>query len=54
MYLGERGFSVVVQLLMKQKNMLDIYNKDDLNLTITNIVLDIATLAVIYYDQGSH
>lgn len=35
-YLAEKGISGVVQLLKKQRNPLDICNKGDLRLTLTN------------------
>jgi hypothetical protein len=53
-YLVEKGFSVVVQLLTKQRNQLDICNKGDLRLALTNIEPDIVTLAVTHQAQGSH
>jgi len=52
-YLVEKGFSVVFQLL-KQRNRLDICNKGDLRLALTNIESDIATLAATHQAQGSH
>jgi len=53
-YLAEKEFSVVVRLLTKQTNTLDICNKGKLRLTLTNIELDIATLAATHQAQGSH
>jgi len=53
-YLVEKGFSVVVQLLTKQRNRLDICNKGDLRLALTNIKPDIVTLAATHQAQGSH
>ncbi|KAL4135435.1 hypothetical protein QTP88_007044 [Uroleucon formosanum] len=53
-YLVEKAFSVVVQLLTKQKNRLNICNKGDLRLALTNIKPDIVTLAATHQAQGSH
>ncbi|VVC45186.1 Ubiquitin-conjugating enzyme/RWD-like [Cinara cedri] len=53
-YLAEKGFSVFVQLLTKQRNQLDICNKGDQRLTLTNIESDIAKLAATHQAQGSH
>jgi hypothetical protein len=47
-YLFEKKFSIVVQLLTKQRNRLDICNKGDLRLSLTNIELDIPTLATTH------
>jgi hypothetical protein len=53
-YLVEKGFSVVVQILTKQRNRLDICNKGDLRLALTNIEPDIATLATTHQAQDNH
>jgi len=53
-YLVEKRFSVVVQLLTKQRNRLDICNKGDLRLALTNIKPDIVKLAATHQAQGSH
>jgi hypothetical protein len=47
-YLVEKEFRVIVQLLTKQRNRLDIYNKGDLRLALINIELDILTLAITH------
>lgn len=53
-YLAEKGFSVIVQLLTKQRNRSGVCINDDLRLTLTNIELNIVTLAATYQAQGSH
>ncbi|VVC40229.1 HAT, C-terminal dimerisation domain [Cinara cedri] len=42
-YLTEKGFSLVVQLLTKHRNRLDISNVGDPRSTLTNIESDIAS-----------
>ncbi|KAG9464157.1 hypothetical protein GDO78_020374 [Eleutherodactylus coqui] len=54
MYLVERGFSVVQQLLTKAGNELQICVRGDLGLWLTKIESDIAKLAPAYQAQGSH
>ncbi|XP_068234353.1 SCAN domain-containing protein 3-like [Palaemon carinicauda] len=53
-YLVEKGFSVVLQLLTKQRNRLQICKRGDLRLCLSNIEPDIIKLASSHQAQGSH
>ena len=53
-YLVEKGFSVVLQLLTKQRNRLQICKRGDLRLCLSNIEPDIIKLANSHQAQGSH
>lgn len=53
-YLVEKGFSVVMQLLTKQRNRLQISERGDLRLRLSNIEPDIDELANNHQAQGSH
>lgn len=53
-YLVEKSFSVVLQLLTKQRNRLQICKRGDLRLCLSNIEPDIIKLANSHQAQGSH
>ncbi|XP_068229546.1 SCAN domain-containing protein 3-like [Palaemon carinicauda] len=53
-YLVEKGFSVVLQLLTRQRNRLQICKRGDLRLCLSNIEPDIIKLASSHQAQGSH
>lgn len=53
-YLVEKGFSAVVQLVTKQRNRLEISERGDLRLCLSNIEPDIVKLMQSHQAQGSH
>ena len=53
-YLAEQGFSVVTQLLTKQRNRLQIAERGDLRLILSNIEPRIRELACKHQIQPSH
>jgi hypothetical protein len=53
-YLVERGFSVVVRLLSKQRNRLQITQRGDLRLLLTEIKPDIGKLISLHQVHPSH
>ena len=53
-YLVEKGFSAVLQILTKQRNKLNISERGDLRLRLTNIEPNIEDLARSHQAQGSH
>jgi hypothetical protein len=53
-YLVERGFSVVVRLLSKQRNRLQITQHEDLRLLLTEIKPDIGKLISLLQVHPSH
>ena len=53
-YLLEKGFSLVWQLLTKQRNRLQICKRGDLRLLLSNIEPDIIKLTNSHQAQGSH
>ena len=53
-YLVERGFSAVVQILGKQRQKLDITERGDLRLFLSNIQPDIEKLISSHQAQPSH
>lgn len=53
-YLVESGFSSVVNLLTKHRNRLDIIDRGDLRLALTNLKPDIRRIAAAHQAQGFH
>jgi hypothetical protein len=53
-YLVERGFSVVVRLLSKQRNRLQINQRGDLRLLLTEIKPNIRKLISLHQVRPSH
>lgn len=53
-YLVEFGFSIVVNLVTKQRNRLNVIERGDLRLALTNIKPDIHKIASKHQAQGSH
>ena len=53
-YLVERGFSVVSLILTKQRQKLQIHERSDLRLFLTNLLPDISRLVEDHQAQGSH
>ena len=53
-YLVERGFSAVVQLLTKQRNMLDISQCRDLRLLLTDMKPDVKRIIDDNHAQVHH
>ena len=53
-YLTESGFSAVKHALSKSRNKLDVAQRDDLILLLSNFKPDILKLAKIHQPQGSH
>ena len=53
-YLVEKGFSVVINLLTKQRNRPEIATKGDLRLSLTQLEPDVIKLAKSHQCQGSH
>lgn len=53
-YLVERGFSAVAQLLGKQRQRLDIVNRGDLRLNLTNIEPDLEMIIARHQAHPSH
>ena len=53
-YLVERGFSTVIHLLTKTRNRLDIVERGDLRLRLTNLQPDIQGLASCHQSHPSH
>ena len=53
-YLVERGFSAVILLLTKARNRLDIVDRGDLRLRLTNLQPDIQGLAASHQIHPSH
>ena len=53
-YLVERGFSAVAQLIGKQRQSLDIDNRGDLRLNLTNIEPDLEKLISLHQVHPAH
>ncbi len=53
-YLVERGFSAVSRLLTKQRNKLNITERGDLRLFLTNLHPDVDSLMAMYQAHPSH
>lgn len=53
-YLVERGFSVVIQLLSKQRNRLQITERGDLRLLLSDLKPDIGKLVSLHQAHPSH